>query len=289
MVSLARVGIDNYLFSMCSLKSILCRLAFALTLTLSLSNCAVPPPSANIIRGMPSGGAMPIYVMATYNDLKAGGLSAGWLRGWTQAEFEFLRLYPDRQICVRQTQTPACREQMPIGLVAVPKSYLTGEIPGSVALYQLMSGTGDLIGGAGSLLTGMAWFRGVKIGISGGGPLATSTAYADGGSASATGGSASATGGTSSSNSTSTSNSHSNSTSKSYSNSTSNANANSNSYSNSGSFSQPKSTYCPTPKGTYCPPPNSYLDCAPKGSGGSGSGGSGSGSGYGGPFGRVKY
>jgi hypothetical protein len=162
----------------------LLRFAFVLAAASSLSNCASSSsrqPTANIIHGTPSGGAMPIYVMATYRDLKAGGLAAGWLRGWTQAEFEFLRLYPDHKICVRETQTPACREQMPIALVAVPKSYLTGEIPGSLALYHIMSGTGDLIGGTGSLLTGMAWFRGVKIGISGG-PLATASASAEGGS-----------------------------------------------------------------------------------------------------------
>lgn len=191
----------------------LLRCALSLVAISSLSNCANPPASANIVYGMPSGGAMPIYVMATYHDLKAGGLSAGWFRGWTQAEFEFLRLYPDRQICVRGTQTPACREQMPIALVAVPKSYLTGEIPGSVALFHVMSGTGDLIGGAGGLLTGMAWFRGVKIGISSG---ALATASAEGGSSYAN-----ATGGSSSSNSSSNSYSNSKSNSSSWSNSSS--------------------------------------------------------------------
>lgn len=123
---------------------------------------------------------MPLYVLATYQDLKSSGLSAGWFRGWSEAEFEFLRLYADRKICVRETQTPACRDQMPIGLVAVPKRYMTGEIPGSLALYHMMSGTGDLIGGTGSLLTGIAWFRGIKIGISGG-PIAASSANAEGG------------------------------------------------------------------------------------------------------------
>lgn len=199
------------------MKHSLLRHAVTFALAVSLTNCS-SPRSANIIHGTPSGGSMPIYVMATYHDLKAGGLSAGFFRGWTQAEFEFLRLYPDRQICVRGVQSPECRGQMPIALVAVPKSYLTGEIPGSVALYHVMSGTGDLIGGAGSLLTGMAWFRGVKIGINGGSPLATASSNATGGSATATGGSSSSTS-NSNSNSSSNSKSYSNSSSKSYSNS----------------------------------------------------------------------
>lgn len=199
----------------------LLKLALAAFTAASLTNCACnssSQPTANIIHGTPSGGAMPIYVMATYRDLKAGGLAAGWFRGWTQAEFEFLRLYPDHKICVREVQTPACREQMPIALVAVPKRYLTGEIPGSLALYHIMSGTGDLLGGVGNLLSGVAWFRGVEIGISGD-PLATASASAEGGSG--YGSSSATTSSSSASNSGSYSNSNSRSNSSAYNNSTS--------------------------------------------------------------------
>ena len=159
---------------------------------LTLTNCSstTPPTTANIIYGSPSGGPIPIYVLATYRDLKAGGLSAGWLRGWNQAEFEFLRLDSSRRIC-GTGETRTCRREVPIALVAVPKSYLTGEIPGSLALYHILSGTGDLIGGAGNLLSGVAWFRGIKVNFSGE-PLAVASAHAQGGSSRATGGSASA-------------------------------------------------------------------------------------------------
>jgi hypothetical protein len=181
---------------------------------LALTNCShtTPPTAANIIYGSPSGGPIPIYVLATYRDLKAGGLSAGWLRGWNQAEFEFLRLDSSRRIC-GTGQTPTCRREVPIALVAVPKSYLTGEIPGSLALYHIMSGTGDLIGGAGNLLSGVAWFRGIKVNFSGE-PLAVASANAQGGSSRATGGSASAA---SSSEASSKSSSRSHSESSSYS------------------------------------------------------------------------
>jgi hypothetical protein len=165
------------------MKKQLIRLSLTALVALGLSNCAAPQnqPTATIIHGSPSGGPIPIYVLATYKDLKAGGLAAGWFRGWTQAEYEFIRLDSSRRICVTG-QTPTCRREFPIALVAVPKSYLTGEIPGSLALYHVMSGTGDLIGGAGNLLTGIAWFRGLKVDFSGE-PLATATACAQGGNA----------------------------------------------------------------------------------------------------------
>lgn len=170
----------------------------------SLTNCCSSPQrpaAANIIYGSPAGGPIPIYVLATYRDLKAGGLAAGWFRGWSQAEFEFLRLDSSRRICVTG-QTPTCRRELPIALVAVPRSYLTGEIPGSLALYHVMSGAGDLIGGAGNLLTGVAWFRGVEVEISGS-PLATASAHAEGGKGGSGGSSFSASGSRASSSSNS--------------------------------------------------------------------------------------
>jgi hypothetical protein len=145
----------------------------------SCSTCQAPRSNVQIIHGSPTGGPIPIYVLATYADLKAGGLSAGWFRGWSQAEYEFVRLDSSRRICVTG-ETRTCRRELPIALVAVPKSYLTGEIPGSLALYHVMSGTGDLIGGAGNLLSGIAWFRGIKVRFSGS-PLATANATANGG------------------------------------------------------------------------------------------------------------
>ncbi|MBL9129667.1 MAG: hypothetical protein JNG86_00600 [Verrucomicrobiaceae bacterium] len=220
-----------------------------------ISACTSGPRSANIIHGTPAGGSMPLYVLATYQDLKAGGLSAGWFRGWSEAEFEFLRLYGDRKICVRETQTPACRDEMPVALVAVPKRYMTGEIPGSLALYHMMSGTGDLVGGAGSLLTGIAWFRGVKIGISGG-PFAASYANAEGGNANAQGGNAY---------------SNADANSKSYSN------ANASSKSNSSSYLQNHNTFNGDKKGHG------------GGYGGGGHGGGGYGGGHGGYGGGKKY
>jgi hypothetical protein len=189
------------------MKKQLLQIAMVVCAASSLSNCTSTSnckPTANIIHGTPAGGAMPIYVLATYKDLKSGGLSAGWFRGWSQAEFEFLRIDSSRRIC-GTGQTPTCRLEVPIALVAVPKRYLTGEIPGSLALYHVMSGTGDLIGGAGNLLSGIAWFRGVKINFSGD-PLATASAYAEGGN----GYSNSVSGSTSSSSSNSSSSSTSN-------------------------------------------------------------------------------
>lgn len=156
---------------------------------------------------------MPIYVLATYRDLKSGGLSAGWFRGWSQAEFEFLRIDSSRRIC-GTGQTPTCRLEVPIALVAVPKRYLTGEIPGSLALYHVMSGTGDLIGGAGNLLTGIAWFRGVRVNFSGD-PLATATAHAEGGNGYSSSVSGSTSTSASNSSSTSTSNAAADSSSRS--------------------------------------------------------------------------
>ena len=150
------------------MKKQLLSLSLTALVALSLTNCAAPKSqsAATIIHGSPTGGPIPIYVLATFKDLKAGGLAAGWFRGWSQAEYEFVRLDSSRRIC-NTGETPTCRRELPIALVAVPKSYLTGEIPGSLALYHVMSGTGDLIGGAGNLLSGIAWFRGIKVNFSG--------------------------------------------------------------------------------------------------------------------------
>jgi hypothetical protein len=184
------------------------RIALAALVAAGTSSCSHPAnksSTANIIHGSPSGGPISIYVLATYKDLKAGGLAAGWFRGWSQAEYEFLRLDSSRRICVTG-QTPTCRRELPIALVAVPKSYLTGEIPGSLALYHVMSGTGDLVGGVGGLLTGAALFRGIEVQFSGS-PLATASAHAQGGSSYSNSGSSSV----SNSSATSNSSSHSNS------------------------------------------------------------------------------
>ena len=190
------------------MKKQLLSLSLTVLVALSLSNCAVPKSqsAATIIHGSPTGGPIPIYVLATFKDLKAGGLAAGWFRGWSQAEYEFVRLDSSRRICVTG-QTPTCRRELPIALVAVPKSYLTGEIPGSLALYHVMSGTGDLIGGAGNLLSGIAWFRGIKVNFSGS-PIATASAHAEGGSSSSSSGAVSSSNSQSSSTSSSGGNSH---------------------------------------------------------------------------------
>ena len=123
-----------------------------------------------------------------------------------------MRLDSSRRICVtgqtptcRQTRT--CRRELPIALMAVPKSYLTGEIPGSLTLNHVMSGTGDLNGGTDNRPSGIAWFRGIKVNFSGT-PIATASAQAEGGSSSISSGAMSSSNSLSSSTSSSDGNSH---------------------------------------------------------------------------------